>query len=240
MAVLQYLALAVVLIWTMRMARTKGKNPWIWGGLCLGLIVIPDVKFLAVIPALFLMFTKPSPQQGGAVAEPEPDSCPRCQAHLVRDARFCTSCGWDLAELYHPESASPETAPVEQEAAAATSAENLEPALASEAPMETPAEAQPQPAAEAGPEPEPAPPPFTPTRRPANLVPPTAAGMTERGVTMFNQGRFQESVDQFTKAIALDPTYVEAWARRAEAYAQLGRGTEADEDRRRLDALNAG
>ena len=240
LAVLQYLALAVVLIWTMRMARAKGKNPWLWGGLCLGLIVIPEVKFLAVIPALFLMFTKPSLQQGGAVAEQEPGSCPRCQAHLVRDARFCTSCGWDLAELYNPEAASPGTATEDKEPAAPQAAEDLEPALASETHTETTAEAQPQPAAEAEPEPEPAPPPFTPPRKPATLVPPTAAGMTERGVTMFNQGRFQEAIDQFTKAIALDPTYVEAWARRAEAYAQLGRGTEADEDRRRLDALNAG
>ena len=125
--------------------------------------------------------------------------------------RFCTSCGWDLAELYNPEAASPGTAPEEKESSAAPSAEDLEPALASEAPTETPVDAQPQPAGEVDPEPEPSPPPFTPPRKPATLVPPTAAGMTERGVTMFNQGRFQEAIDQFTKAIALDPTYVEAW-----------------------------
>jgi Tfp pilus assembly protein PilF len=63
--------------------------------------------------------------------------------------------------------------------------------------------------------------------------------MTERGVRLFNQGRIQESIDQFTKAIALDPNYTQAWARRAEAYARLGRGEEAAEDRRRLDALDA-
>jgi Tfp pilus assembly protein PilF len=69
---------------------------------------------------------------------------------------------------------------------------------------------------------------------------PTAASMTERGVRLFNQGRIQESLDQFTKAIALDPNYVDAWAHRAEAYARLGRGAEAAEDRRRLETLNAG
>ena len=82
--------------------------------------------------------------------------------------------------------------------------------------------------------------PLTPPKKPVTLVLPTAAGMTERGVSLFNQGRIQESIDQFTKAIALDPNYVEAWARRAEAYAQLGRGNEAAEDRRRLDALDTG
>jgi Tfp pilus assembly protein PilF len=63
--------------------------------------------------------------------------------------------------------------------------------------------------------------------------------MTERGVRLFNQDRIQESIDQFTKAIALDANYTEAWAKRAEAYARLGRGAEAAEDRRRLDSLDA-
>jgi Tfp pilus assembly protein PilF len=64
--------------------------------------------------------------------------------------------------------------------------------------------------------------------------------MTERGVRLFNQGRIQESIDQFTKAIALDANYIQAWAKRAEAYAMLGRGDQAAEDRRRLEALDAG
>lgn len=68
---------------------------------------------------------------------------------------------------------------------------------------------------------------------------PTPANMTERGIRLFNQGRIQESIDQYTKAIALDPNYKEAWEYRAEAYARLGRGEQAEEDRRRLQALNA-
>ena len=219
------------------MALSKGKNPWLWGGLCLGLMFVPEVKLLAAVPAVVLLFTKSSREPGASVAEPELNSCPKCQAALVRDARFCTSCGWDLAEQYVPEAVSQDNS--QEERPAAVAVEDPAPQPASDQQAEAPAnDAAPVPEDEAAP--EPSPPPFTPTRRPVNLVPPTAAGMTERGVTMFNQGRFQEAIDQFTKAIALDPTYVEAWARRAEAYAQLGRGTEADEDRRRLDALNAG
>ena len=46
--------------------------------------------------------------------------------------------------------------------------------------------------------------------------------MTEAGLTLFNQGRVREAVDQFTKAIALDPRYRDAWANRAKAYSELG------------------
>lgn len=66
---------------------------------------------------------------------------------------------------------------------------------------------------------------------------PTPANLTERGVTLFNQGRIQEAIDQFTKAIALDPEYKEAWERRAEAYGRLGRPERQKADQRRLEAF---
>jgi Flp pilus assembly protein TadD len=53
----------------------------------------------------------------------------------------------------------------------------------------------------------------------------------------FQEQKYQESIDQFTKAIALDPNYAEAWEKRAEAYAQMGRSQQAEEDRRHLQAL---
>ncbi|MCH8831359.1 MAG: tetratricopeptide repeat protein [Chloroflexi bacterium] len=62
--------------------------------------------------------------------------------------------------------------------------------------------------------------------------------MTNRGIERFNEGKVQESIDQFTKALAMDPNHAEAWERRAEAYTRLGRNDEADEDRRRLAAIN--
>jgi len=69
-------------------------------------------------------------------------------------------------------------------------------------------------------------------------IAPTAAVMTSRGIERFDEGRYQEAIDQFTKAIALDPNYADAWQRRAEAYAQLGRSEQAAEDRRHLQGLD--
>ena len=68
---------------------------------------------------------------------------------------------------------------------------------------------------------------------------PTAAGMTERGLRLFNLGRTQEAIDQFTKAIALDGDFKEAWIGRAEAYTALGRYGEASEDRRHLNTIDS-
>ncbi len=229
--ILLYIALTMVLLWTVRIARSKSRNAWLWGGAAFILMVIPNLNLLGVIPMVVLMFLK-SPQNQG---EPIIDSsgCPRCQASLLRNSRFCTSCGWDLAERYYPE-----TAPVEEPSAPTQAVESREHVAVADPPGQSAAEDAPQePPVDTTP--EVTPPPFTPPKKPVTLVLPTAAGMTERGVGLFNQGRIQESIDQFTKAIALDANYIQAWARRAEAYARLGRGNEAAEDQRRLDALNA-
>ncbi len=69
-------------------------------------------------------------------------------------------------------------------------------------------------------------------------IAPTAAVMTARGVERFDEGKYQEAIDQFTKAIALDPNYAEAWQRRAEAYSQLGRSEQAEMDRRHHQGLD--
>ena len=76
--------------------------------------------------------------------------------------------------------------------------------------------------------------------KPAFRFPLTAAGLTERGVSLITQDRVQEAVDQFTKAIALDPDYRPAWAKRAEAYLRLGLSQKAEEDQRRLGLLYPG
>ena len=67
---------------------------------------------------------------------------------------------------------------------------------------------------------------------------PTAAVMVSRGIERLSEGKFQEAIDQFTKAIALDPNYVEAWERRLDAYIRLGRPKQAEEDRRHLQGLD--
>ena len=69
-------------------------------------------------------------------------------------------------------------------------------------------------------------------------VAPTAAVMVSRGIERYEEQKYQEAIDQFTKAIALDPNYAEAWERRAEAYAQLGRSQQAEDDRRHLKGLD--
>ena len=69
---------------------------------------------------------------------------------------------------------------------------------------------------------------------------PTAAVMTARGEALLNEGRLQEAIDQFTKAIALDPRHREAFERRAEAYTKQGRDERAAEDYRRVQALITG
>jgi Flp pilus assembly protein TadD len=62
--------------------------------------------------------------------------------------------------------------------------------------------------------------------------------MVSRGIERYGEEKYQEAIDQFTKAIALDPNYAEAWERRAEAYAQLGRPQQAEDDRRHLKWLD--
>lgn len=69
-------------------------------------------------------------------------------------------------------------------------------------------------------------------------VAPTAAVMTSRGIERFDEGKYQEAIDQFTKALALDSDYADALKRRAEAYAQLGRVEQAAEDRRHHQRLD--
>ena len=69
---------------------------------------------------------------------------------------------------------------------------------------------------------------------------PTAEVMTARGAALLSEGKLQEAIDQFTKAIALDPRHREALERRAEAYSQQGRQDRADEDYRQVQALNTG
>ena len=96
---------------------------------------------------------------------------------------------------------------------------------------------------EVSPEPEPEADPAPPSRPwgiPQPGPAPTAEAMTARGAVLLSEGRLQEAIDQFTKAIALDPKHREAFVRRAEAYTKQGRGERAEEDYRQIQALNAG
>ncbi|HJN87261.1 MAG: tetratricopeptide repeat protein [Dehalococcoidia bacterium] len=233
---LLYLSLALVVLWTARVARSKGRSPWVWAGAAcllllvsnLDLLAIPDL--LGIVPMVILMLHK-NPMSR---ARPAPRTCPKCEDPQTRSPKFCTNCGWELATPY------PEVSVAEAE-------KPVSPAVFAEsASLEVPDPAAPTPSIEAQPaaapistDQEALPPDEPAVKAPVPYGVPTANSLTERGVRLFNQGRTQESIDQFTKAIALDPNYTQAWARRAEAYARLGRGKEAAEDRRQLDALDA-
>ena len=262
------IGLALVLSWwTIRLARNKGrKSAWIWGALAF-LLAIPSEpwRLLGMVPLFVLLFIRnPVPKVD---APPIQMNCARCKAKHPASQRYCISCGWELARSYSdtiatgPQEETAQTVPGQpavsakevgapQETPAATEikpdtgapsapepVQSPEPVLASQ---EGQPEAQPAapsseaPGTEHPPEPESAP------ETPVFRGQPTAANMTERGIWLFNQGRIQESIDQFTKALALDINFKEAWEHRAEAYSRLGRGERAAEDRRRLQAINAG
>ena len=247
-------ALVLVSIWTSRSAVAKRRNPWLWGGASF-VLGIPWFHLFVVVPLIILMFLKSPQQQSATVAETT--TCPKCQSASVRNTRFCTNCGWELSRVNTldtpqelaeptrvPSTQTQEPPEVTQAPGQGNAAKPAEAAADSSA--EAVAEPNSQPvtaAADAKPAGDPAPeatPASAPTYR--KVIPvdaPTASAMTERGVRLFNQERIQEAIDQFTKAIALDSNYIEAWAKRAEAYALLGRGDQAAEDRRRLDSLNA-
>ena len=253
--ILQILSVLFVVLWTARLARNKGRNILLWAGAA----VIPAVAVYAIrgdinnaalllclAPLVALIFL-PSRRRPVA-ADGDPDNrtaCPRCQhAHETGAAHtFCTNCGWELTRPY----ATGETA------GTAAPADTPEPTLASSSSSETASELrQPSPAGaatttetETGVSPTATTAPASePDTAPAFSAVPlqitrplTAAGMTESGLALFNQGRVREAVDQFTKAIALDPRYREAWANRAQAYTQLGLNEKAAADRQQMEAI---
>ena len=250
-----YFSMGVVVLWTMRMSRSRSQNPWLWGGasvllmMASGLLNVPSPILLGMAPMAFLLFFRRAPQAPVNIPE-DRVICPKCQAYHATGHNFCVNCGWQLDQPYAPEGAAPEDlTKVEQPEAAAT--------LASEAPADVVPAVEDE--AEAGAsstvmaseqattadslegqsvEPIPMEPiPAEPPPKPAFRFPLTAAGLTERGISLFTQGRVQEAVDQFTKAIALDPDYRPAWAKRAEAYLRLGLSQKAEEDQRRLEGI---
>jgi hypothetical protein len=270
--IFQYLVVFPLAVWTARLAITKGRNAWAWGGAALILGLLPWHLF-GVLPVLVLLFIKLPTD--APVVPTDRLACARCAKSHTDGQHFCTGCGWDLSESYSPElpdegqpfPTQPQiqaqvqtTVPSTSVAQPAETTENTVPAT-----VETPGEAEAEteadapttadaPAAEIAPESVlaqdavPIAPPETSEPEPdKEYVPwgtydigvaPTAAVMVSRGIERFDAGKFQEAIDQFTKAIALDPNYAEAWQRRAEAYAELGRPKLAEDDRRHLQGLD--
>ena len=268
--------------WTSRLAKSKGKNPWLWGGasVLLSLLHVPQTAILSLIPALVLLFVKFSITV--ATEQEDRQACARCAKPHSDGQHFCTGCGWDLNETYSEdvaESEQPlsERPPVQPTISSTggtqapvvtktpkvestvgkipTEDSNVE--IAAEVPIENlPAVVEvkiptaEQPPAEKSNETEQAvetnieatedqaDPEYVPWGTYDPGLAPTAAVMVARGIERFAEEKYQEAIDQFTKAIALDPNYAEAWERRAESYSQMGRSERAEDDRRHLKGLN--
>ena len=67
-----------------------------------------------------------------------------------------------------------------------------------------------------------------------------AATLTEEGLSILHEGKFRVAVDYFTKAIARDRSYKQAWLSRAQAYDRLGRRASAAADRRQAATIDDG
>ena len=258
--ILQILSLLFVVAWTARLARNKGRNPLLWAGAA----AIPAVGLIpgfyewltvfCMLPMLSLVFMR---ARQPLVTDGEQDntvSCPRCQHNHESGPSFCTNCGWELTRPYATADAGGEQVdtPEPTQASSAEATADASATLPSQtaSPGEAASKPEPEPAlaSQQTPETNPASPaqPSEPNGEPAPAFavaplkitrPLTAAGMTELGLSLFNQGRVREAVDQFTKAIALDPRYRDAWANRAKAYSELGLKEKAAADRQQLEAI---
>ena len=223
------------------------------------------VSLVAMVPLVFLLlFRSPlfrrrsdSASTAPVTATHSAHACPRCAASDAGGQNYCVHCGWDLSQTYAPAAetdeitaAPPGIVPAPEPAAAVleTALEDVKAAPAAEAAPELSEVAEPaipavtpEPAPVLAQDTEPAQPAPTETATAAPIAPPrripTAANLTEHGIALFRQGRFQEAVDQFTKAIALDPKYKQAWEQRAEAYGRLGRAERQAADRRQLETI---
>ena len=290
--ILQLISLAIIVLWTARLARAKGMNPLAWGVgsalLMAGSWVVLSlgegngrnfVVFVGMGPLVFLLLFRSSLfRRGNSAATAAParvaaTACPRCAAADPGGQNYCVHCGWDLSRAYaesvdNPETAAPAASPLEPAATVRETTADIPATAIMESPADIPAatitETAPKPAGTtpeetAAPAAIPIKPPAAPATaptlaqdtepppEPAETVPaapppavrriPTAANLTERGMALFGQGRVQEAIDQFTKAIALDPQYKLAWEQRAEAYGRLGRAEQQAADRRQLETI---
>ena len=248
--VFSYLSLGFIVLGTFGLARSKRRNPLLWGGISLLSLVFILVyqwsPLLAMGPMIVLLFLRP-PRR--VVEEPVPQSvnCPKCHALHAPGHSFCVNCGWELSEPY-TEGVTPPTEPVlrtrTEPPEAVITEETASPAPTAPVETQTPPPPQPEPARSPAAEPlrveedaEQAPASPPPSPRPSFRYRITPAGFTERGLDLFNEGKFQEAVDQFTKAIAIDPSYRPAWAQRSQAYRMLGLSGKAEEDQKQFDGL---
>ena len=79
---------------------------------------------------------------------------------------------------------------------------------------------------------------FADFNRAIALNPRAALGFYMRGFVLAQMQKFDQAIPNFSEAIRLNPGARGSYRARAEAYAKLGKTKEADEDRRRADAID--
>ena len=115
MPFLEIISLGLVFMWTMRLAKAKGRNPWVWCGAALAPVFLTIAtgngswQLISMVPMVALLFMKaPRAQMGSG---PSGITCPRCQADHPHGRYYCTSCGWELTKAYPAEGAIAEETP---------------------------------------------------------------------------------------------------------------------------------
>ena len=242
--ILLYISLGLAILWSIRMAQSKRRNPIVWAGLTFALMLIPTFllpslpPILGITPLLILVFLKPS-KPVGDTSVPDQIICPKCTAPHMSGYNYCVNCGWELAKPYSdtsvssdpvelvsdPVSKSPEPVEYESQPHITSTTSDAETYERSESELE-----------------------ISPTERhvedkkqseeaqaPIVVRPTTATGFTDLGIKLSEEGRHREAIDQFTKSIALDSKYARAWEKRAESYKILGLNDKSSQD---LDHLN--
>ena len=244
--ILLYISLGLAVLWSIRMAQSQRRPPFVWAGLTFALMLIPTLllpslpPILGITPLLILVFLKPS-KPVGDTSIPDQIICPKCTAPHMGGYNYCVNCGWDLAKPYSDTSVSSD--PVELVS---------DPVSKSSEPVEyesqphitsTTSDAETYEKSESELE-------ISPTERhvedkkqseeaqaPIVVRPTTAAGFTDLGIRLSEEGRHREAIDQFTKSIALDSKYALAWEKRAESYKILGLNDKSSQDLDHLKGL---
>lgn len=239
---LNWISIGLIVLWTIRLASAKGQNPWIWAVASVGLMAVPYffsqpfLGLLGMAPMLYLLILK----RNSKTTEAESASsglrieCPKCKVSHLDSYQFCVNCGWDLSQNYAEDlnddlELTSHDYSVESVAdPSPNSGHVLIPSNPEYVEVSTSDTSQAIPVQPNG---------FGIDTKDFKIPKLTAASLTDRGSCLFAEGRFQEAVDQFTKAIAFDPRYKIAWAKRSEAHLQMGMTQKAEDDMRSFEGI---
>ena len=240
--ILNWISIGLIIIWTIRLASAKGQNPWVWALTSVCLMAIPyffNQPFLGLLgmaPMLYLLILRKKPNKNDidTLETGSRINCSKCDVSHLDTYKFCVNCGWELGQTYNIVG---DDNSQYDSASSSLRAETISPDVLEEDELDV--KRQIEVFTDTASSPNENTDSLTEESTPAPFLIPSvsAQSLTSKGENLFTEGRFQESVDQFTKAIALDPRYHLAWAKRAEAYVRMGLTQKAEEDLRSLEGI---